>query len=40
MAKTDYHVLARHVPRELIDPEVAEVLDGIVAVKQAAHPVG
>jgi energy-coupling factor transporter ATP-binding protein EcfA2 len=39
MRKTDYHVLARHVPRDLIDPEVHEVLDGIVTVAQAARPV-
>lgn len=29
MSKVDYHVLARHVPRELIDPEVVSVLDEI-----------
>lgn len=29
MAKADYHVLARHVPRDLIDPEVVSVLDEI-----------
>lgn len=29
MRKTDYHTLARHVPRELIDPEVGQVLDRI-----------
>jgi hypothetical protein len=39
MAKTDYHVLARYVPRELIDPEVGEVLDAIVEVARAARPV-
>ena len=39
MAKTDYHVLAGYVPRELIDPEVGEVLDAIVEVAQAARPV-
>jgi len=40
MSKTDYHVLAGHVPRDLIDPEVRDVLDAIVAVAEAAHPVG
>jgi hypothetical protein len=40
MSKTDYHVLARYVPRELIDPEVGGVLNAIVEVAQAAHPVG
>jgi len=39
MPKTDYHVLARHVPREMIDPEIREVLDAIVEVAEAAHPV-
>jgi len=39
MAKTDYHVLAWYVPRELIAPEVGEVLDAIVEVAQAARPV-
>jgi energy-coupling factor transporter ATP-binding protein EcfA2 len=39
MSKTDYHVLARHVLRDLIDPEVRDVLDAIVAVAEAAHPV-
>lgn len=38
MSKTSYHVLARHVPRELVDPEVSEVLDAIVEVAQAARP--
>ena len=38
MRKTDYHTLARHVPRELIDPEVGEVLDRICAVYERARP--
>lgn len=38
MPKTDYHVLARHVPREMIDPEIRDVLDAIVEVANAAHP--
>jgi energy-coupling factor transporter ATP-binding protein EcfA2 len=39
MPKTDYHVLARYVPRDMIDPEVTEVLDSIREVARAAHPV-
>lgn len=38
LRKTDYHVLARLVPRELIAPEVVEKLDAIVAVAQRARP--
>lgn len=38
MSKTDYHVLARHVPQDLIDAEVHEVLNAIVAVAEAARP--
>ena len=38
MRKTDYHVLASRVPRPLIDNEVVEVLDGIIAVQQRATP--
>jgi ABC-type branched-subunit amino acid transport system ATPase component len=40
MRKTDYHSLAPSVPRELIDPEVVEVLDRIVAVCERARPSG
>lgn len=36
--KNDYHELARYVPRELIDPEVIEVLDQIVSVSARARP--
>jgi hypothetical protein len=32
MRKTDYHTLARHVPRELVDPEVGQVLERILEV--------
>ena len=39
MQKTDYHVLARHVPRDEIDPEVSEVLDSLVGVAAMANPV-
>ena len=38
MRKTDYHVLARLVPRDKIDPEVIEKLDAIVAVAKKAKP--
>jgi ABC-type taurine transport system ATPase subunit len=37
LQKTDYHVLARYVPREQIDPEVGQVLDAIVAVASGAQ---
>jgi len=36
--KADYHVLASLLPREKIDPEVAEKLDAILAVASRAHP--
>lgn len=36
LRKTDYHALARLVPREKIDPEVISKLDGILAVAQKA----
>jgi hypothetical protein len=36
MQKTNYHQFARLVPRELIDPEIIEKLDAILAVAQAA----
>jgi ABC-type taurine transport system ATPase subunit len=39
MRKTDYHVLARHVPKEQIDQEICEVLDMIVRVAGHANPV-
>ncbi len=38
MNKSDYHVLARYIPPELIDPEVTEKLDAILAVAQQAKP--
>jgi energy-coupling factor transporter ATP-binding protein EcfA2 len=40
MQKTNYHTLARHVPRDEIDPEVIAVLDAIVEVAARAKPVG
>lgn len=39
MSKTSYHVLARHVPRKLVDPEVSEVLDGVLKMAGVARPV-
>jgi ABC-type hemin transport system ATPase subunit len=38
MRKTDYHVLARLVPKEKIDPEVIEKLNAIVAAAKKAKP--
>ena len=38
MQKTDYHVLARLVPQNQIDPEVIDKLDAIVAVAGQAKP--
>lgn len=37
LRKTDYHVLARLVPKDKIDAEVISKLDGIVAVAQKAR---
>jgi ABC-type taurine transport system ATPase subunit len=36
MRKTNYHQFARLVPKELIDPEIVEKLDAVLAVAQAA----
>lgn len=38
MNKSDYHILARHVPKEQIDPEVSRVLDAIYKVAEKSHP--
>jgi len=38
MSKSDYHVLARYVGKELIDAEITKVLDLIVEVASKAHP--
>jgi energy-coupling factor transporter ATP-binding protein EcfA2 len=38
LRKTDYHVLANFVPKELIDQEVVEKLDAIVAIAKKAKP--
>ena len=39
MQKTEYHVLAKFVPRERIDPEIIEKLDLVVRVASQARPV-
>jgi hypothetical protein len=39
MQKTDYHVLANLVPRELLDPEISAKLDRIVEIASSAKPV-
>jgi hypothetical protein len=38
MTKSDYHILARHVPRDHIAPEVGTVLDGMFRQAQLARP--
>jgi len=38
MPKTNYHILARHVPKDQIDGEVSTVLDLVVEVAARAHP--
>jgi hypothetical protein len=38
MHKTDYHELARFVPRDLIAYEVEQVLSAIYATSRAANP--
>lgn len=38
MSKSDYHVLARHLGKDQIDPEIVEVLDEIVSVVKRARP--
>jgi energy-coupling factor transporter ATP-binding protein EcfA2 len=38
MRKSDYHVLARFVPKELIATEIYDVLDAIVDVSKQANP--
>lgn len=40
MAKSDFHLLAAHVPPEELDPEVTEVLDMILVAHEAARPTG
>ncbi len=38
LRKTDYHVLARFVPKDKIDPEIVEKLDAIVKAAEKAKP--
>ena len=38
LRKSDYHILAGLVPRNLLDAEVVEKLDAIVAVAKKAKP--
>jgi hypothetical protein len=38
LQKTDYHVLARCIRRDQIDPEVVQVLDAMVDVASRAKP--
>jgi ABC-type taurine transport system ATPase subunit len=38
LRKTDYHILARLVPKEMIDSEVVEKLDALVSVAKQAKP--
>jgi AAA domain, putative AbiEii toxin, Type IV TA system/AAA ATPase domain len=38
LRKADYHELVRHIPEEMISPEIIAVLDGIHAVASKAHP--
>jgi hypothetical protein len=38
MRKTQFHVLARHVPRDQIDPEVDQILTKMCAVASRAQP--
>jgi hypothetical protein len=39
LRKTDYHVLARHLRAEDLDPEISAVLDSFEAVASLAKPV-
>ncbi len=38
MSKTNYHILARHVPHDLLEPEITQVLDGIQQTARRANP--
>ena len=40
MRKTNYHTLVQHVSADQIDPEVSEVLDGILEIANQAKPIG
>jgi energy-coupling factor transporter ATP-binding protein EcfA2 len=39
MSKTNYHVLARFVPTDRLDPEVSRMLDAVLAIAMRATPV-
>ena len=39
MRKTNYHTLVQYVPPEQIDPEVSDVLDGILEIANLAKPI-
>jgi len=38
LRKADYHILARLVPKDKIDPEITEKLDAIVEIAKKAKP--
>ena len=40
MRKTNYHTLVQYVPADQIDPEVSEVLNGILEIAEQANPIG
>lgn len=40
MERTGYHVLAKHVPQDSVDPEIPQVLDAIAKVAGRAKPNG
>ena len=40
MRKTNYHTLVQYVSADQIDPEVSEVLDGILEIANQAKPIG
>ena len=40
MRKTNYHTLVQYVSADQIDPEVSEVLDGILEIAEQAKPMG
>ncbi len=40
MRKTNYHTLVQYVPADQIDPEVSEVLNGILEIADQAKPMG
>lgn len=38
MQRTNYHTLVQYVPSDGIDPEVSDVLDGILEIANQAVP--